>query len=159
RTLKGTVLDPDGQPVSGTLSRGLNASRVWDNYPRGSADFRVIGIPAGESRRVSFLHPDRKLCGSVLIDADDTGPVVVKLQPWGVITGRIVTDDGRPRDKLELVGNYLPENPPSDYGVFPEDIPIANNGRFRIEGLIPGLQYEGRVADRPRIVGSAFKGV
>lgn len=41
------------------------------------------------------------------------------------------------------------QNPAPDDGVFPKDIPIGADGRFRIEGLVPGLQYEGRVADRP----------
>ena len=56
-------------------------------------------------------------------------------------------------------GTLSRQNPAPDDGVFPKDIPIGADGRFRIEGLVPGLQYEGRVADRPKIIGSAFKGV
>jgi hypothetical protein len=119
----------------------------------------VIGVPPGGSRRVYFFHPGRKLAASVLIDGAAAEPIVVKLQPWGVVTGRIVTDDDRPRAKLEILGNYRRENPAPDDGVFRKDIPVDEDGRFRIEGLVPGLQYEGRVADRPKIIGSAFKGL
>jgi hypothetical protein len=159
RTVRGTIVDLDGRPVSGAISQGLTASRAWDSSPLESAEFQAVAIPPGGSRRVGFLHTGRKLSGSVLIAADLAGPVVVRLQPWGTITGRIVTDDGRPREKLEILGNYLPESPPGDYGILPRDTPVGSDGRFRIEGLVPGLQYEGRVADRPRIIGSAFQGV
>ena len=157
RPLRGTVIAPDGRPLAGTTAGRMPGGPLWETTPRPSADFEVVGIRPGQPRRIYFFHQARKLAGSILVDGTEAAPLVVKLEPWGVLSGRIVVDDDRPRSGLILIGNYLPQDPPPDYGMFPGDVPVDAEGRFRIEGLVPGLRYEGRVADRPRIIGSIFK--
>ena len=47
-------------------------------------------------RRVTITHAARKLVGFVYLKGDEAGPLTVKLQPWGTITGRIIDDEGQP---------------------------------------------------------------
>jgi hypothetical protein len=92
-------------------------------------------------------HEGRKLIGSVFLKGDEVGPITIKLQPWGSISGRIVDDEGRPRKGVFIGspgGSKLehPEThdilPGSDWN---QGIRVADDGRFTIEGLVPGLKY------------------
>ena len=96
RTVTGTVIDPDGKPVVEAVAMGLDANVSWGDRVLGSADFTVEDIDPREPRRVYFFQVDRRLAGSVLIRGDEAGPLTVRLQPWGVVTGRVVDDRGRP---------------------------------------------------------------
>ncbi len=93
------------------------------------------------------MHEGRKLIGSALLKGDEAGPVTIKLQPWGSIAGRIVDDEGRPR-KAMFIGsptgstNKHPEThdivPGSDWN---NGVRVGDDGRFLVEGLVPGLKY------------------
>ena len=78
-----------------------------------------------------------------MAEGGENGPMTVRLQPAGTITGRLVDEEGRPRTGVAINVGYGP-------GQF-TDIPyfftllepaLGNDGRFRIEGLIPGVVYE-----------------
>ena len=92
---------------------------------------------------MTVTHAGRKLIGSVYLKGDETGPLTLRLQPYGTITGRIVDDDGRPRGGLGLIstGGSRPDQP-AEQGVLPggnvgDGIRIGRDGRFRVEGLAP----------------------
>ena len=82
-----------------------------------------------------------------LLKGNEVGPVMIKLQPWSSVAGRIVDDEGRPR-KAMFIGSpdgsesKLPEShdilPGSDWN---QGVPVADDGRFLVEGLVPGLKY------------------
>ena len=79
-----------------------------------------------------FLNPKRGLAGQLVLRGDESGPQTITLQPWGVVTGRIVDDEGQPCNEGDvLLGVRLPSMEPR----------IPRDGRFRIEGLIPGKPY------------------
>ena len=146
RTVTGTVIDPDGKPVSEAVAMGLDANVSWGDRVLGSADFTVEDIDPREPRRVFFFQVDRRLAGSVLIRGDEAGPLSVRLQPWGVVTGRIVDDRGRPQSGLVLTG-HTPNRSDRDAGVLPRRATVGDDGRFRFEGLVPGLQYHASVLE------------
>jgi hypothetical protein len=66
----------------------------------------------------------------------------VQLQPWGTLTGRVVTPLGNPltsvrvncRAEVKHKGRTIPS---AEVTVFP-----GKDGRFRIEGLIADVKYE-----------------
>ena len=68
---------------------------------------------------------------------------VVKLQPWGVVTGQLVDDDGKPATGFSLGNGPAPETFDPDRGWLPVNrrIEIDRDGRFRLERLVPGLSY------------------
>ncbi len=122
RSLTGTVLGPDGKPLAG--------ARFWGTT-LASAEFTEWGInPDKPERRVlDFVHEGKKLAGFLVIKGDEKGPLQVRLQPWGAFTGRLVTPQGDPLTDVVVsckAGDAYPDK----------------NGRFRLEGLIPGWKYE-----------------
>jgi hypothetical protein len=71
----------------------------------------------------------------------------IQLQPYGTITGRVVDEDGRPRGGVRITsaGGSLPDRP-TEEGILPGGdigggVRIGRDGRFRIQGLVPGLKY------------------
>ena len=141
------VVDPDGQPLGGTMVRGGSELFQSYAYPEASAGFEVHALDPARPRRIVVWHEGRKLIGSALLKGDEPGPVIVKLGPWGTVTGRVVDDEGNPRKGAFIGspdGNERP-HPETDDIMYRSDqghgIALGDDARFRIEGLVPGLRY------------------
>ena len=106
----------------------------------------VYALDLPKPRRVTIKHAGRKLVGSIVLKGDEAGPLTVRLQPWGTITGRVLDDDGQPRGPLELYS-------------FGPRILVGHDGKFRIEGLVPGLKYGASVRQGGRFRGDVFHDV
>jgi hypothetical protein len=105
-TVKGTIIGPDGKPVEGVQikpSWGRNPGS-WDVLK--SADFTLTTIDLASPRPYFFQHHGRKLGAVVLFKPDQTDKVVVKLQPHGVIKGRLLDLEGEPVAKMILMGMF-----------------------------------------------------
>jgi RNA polymerase sigma factor (sigma-70 family) len=146
RTLPGAVLGPDGKPLAGARRRGWRAPLAGSDFTEGGFD------PNKPGRRVlEFVHDGRKLAGFLVVKGDEKGPLRVRLEPWGTLTGRLLTPEGEPLTGVAVSC--------SDHG---GDASPDKDGRFRIEGLTPGWKYtvyvskEGRSLD---IVGGRPKGL
>jgi protocatechuate 3,4-dioxygenase beta subunit len=159
------AVDPEGRPLVGTKASGLaELSSAWA-YEQDSPAIEVHALDPSKPRRVTLRHDGRKLVGSVYLKGDEAGPLTVRLQPSGAVTGRIVDEEGRPRGGLELnnLDGFAPE-PPPDRGFLPGCdsypwIQVGRDGRFRVEGLIPGLKY-GAGASRGLVhLGEVFRDV
>ena len=147
RAVTGTLIDPDGKPIVEAVAMGLDANVPWGNRVLMSADFAIEDIDPGGPRRVSFFHVGRRLAGSVLINGDEAGPLSVRLRPWGAVTGRIVDDRGRPQTGMVLTGSMPNLSEVVDSGMLPRRATVAADGRFRFEGLVPGLRYSASVME------------
>jgi hypothetical protein len=102
-----------------------------------------------------FVHEGLRLAGSRVVRGDEQGPVTVKLQPWATITGRLITADGLPRADVEF---YFARKPDLALGIPPKELyHPEKDGRFRIEGLVPGLRYSMSALIGPMIVGEVFR--
>jgi RNA polymerase sigma factor (sigma-70 family) len=147
-TLTGTVLGPDGKPLAGALVRGAQDQDYWEDRPA-EAEFTVLALKPGEPRLLQFTHPEKKLAGSLVVRGDEKGPLTVPLGPAGALTGRFVTTDGKPLADLELIpmthgpvaNPLVREKPDVTAGSFPGGPRTDKAGRFRVEGLAPGLTY------------------
>ena len=99
--------------------------------------------PSPPPRTLVFQHDARKLAGWLKVDPKSAGPLRVRLQPWAAVSGRILDDEGNPRVGLSfLIG--IPDKPRLGGGYIthrPERVSTDADGRFRIEGLAPGLTY------------------
>ena len=152
------MLDPDGRPLAGAQPRGL--SDWWDSWsrPLPAAEFEVTGLAPGDVRQLAFLHRERRLSGSVILRGKVQGLIEVKLAPWGTVTGRLVDANGQPRVGVELgwPANQklrLEEGP----GSLPAHAKTDADGRFRLEGLAPGLKYELQILGNGGFYGAVFK--
>lgn len=147
RTLKGTLVDPDGRQVRGATAWGLKLGNTSRGTVREgeqileSPAFTATGIDRDQTCTLSFVHRGRKLIGQTTVRPEDKGPLTVRLQPWGALTGRLVDAEGKPLSQVKIHLRY-PDSP--DSGMRPPDQEIATDrdGRFRVEGLMPNREHE-----------------
>jgi RNA polymerase sigma factor (sigma-70 family) len=141
------VLDPDGRPLAGTIAHGLSPA-WWFGEPTrlATAGFTAVALDPQQPRRVTVRHLERKLVGEVMLPTKDAQPPVVKLQPWGAVTGRCVDQDGRPVVGAQLRLHYQDE--PNfqialeEFHYLPVPVTADRDGRFRAEGLMPGRKVK-----------------
>jgi RNA polymerase sigma factor (sigma-70 family) len=140
RSVAGTVLGPDGKPLPGTLAVGLKAS--YSREPLKTAGFTLFNLRAGYPRTVAFLHEGKRLAGFLMVRGDEKAPLTVKLQPWATVTGRLVDANGLPRTGLRLT--FLAGSGADRHlysGVSSRLVAPDKDGKFRAEGLVPGMKY------------------
>jgi RNA polymerase sigma factor (sigma-70 family) len=148
---KGTVVDPDGKPISGVHCSGLNPG--WEAVQVLAGDtFEAKGLAPAFPRRIFFAHQGRKLTGLIDLPGDPSpnlAPVEVRLHPAGTVKGRFVDEDGLPLagvqikvvtlDLDNLAMSTLPGrakmNWPADE-VFTTDA----DGKFQIVGFFPDAE-------------------
>jgi hypothetical protein len=140
RSVKGTVLGPDGQPLSDTRVAGLTAlySRNAADSPEKvglkEADFIVTALAPGQDRRLVFLHPQKNFGKVLQLRGDEKGPLTVRLEPLGTLSGRMLTPAGQPLAGLTALAAVGP-------GGHKVTTTTDKEGKFRVDGLLPGLRY------------------
>jgi RNA polymerase sigma factor (sigma-70 family) len=157
RALSGTVLGPDGQPLSGAHAAGLGATPKFFARSEGklaTASFSVRGLSPKKSRTVLLMHPEKRLAKLQIVRPDESDPLTVRLEPLGALTGRVVAANGKPLAGLKVRTqlSFKPEN----FKNLPTELRFNiqtwskyinreattdGDGRFRIEGLVPGVKY------------------
>jgi RNA polymerase sigma factor (sigma-70 family) len=141
------VVGPDGAPIGGTKAKGVGETYQTSPMPQPSSSIEVHALDPSKPRRVVVMHEARKLIGTALMKGTETGPVTIKLQPWGSVAGRIVDDEGRPRKAMFIGSPDGNQNKhPETYDILPgsdwnSGVRVGDDGRFKIEGLVPGLKY------------------
>jgi len=139
------IVDPEGRPLTGTAAKGLEELQINIQQPLNASAIVVRALNLAKPRRLCVFHPGRHLAGSLLLRGDEGMPLTLQLRPTGSITGRLVDPDGRSLDKASLVNLHFPgPQLDPDRGMLPglEPIPIiGEDGRFRLEGLVPDLKY------------------
>ena len=81
------------------------------------------------------MHERRKLIGTALLKGTESGPVTIKLQPWGSVAGRIVDDEGQPAKSMFISspsGSY--NEHPDTHDILPgcdwnEGVRVGDDGR------------------------------
>ncbi len=164
RMVKGTIIGPDGRPfVAGVDVHTLDVFQGPQHTPSGAATFEVKGLPSGPYR-LDFFHHGRKLVGSLRLTGQETGGLSVKLQPWGTVIGRVVDAEGKPRNDVTISG-ALPIRPDPERGMLDNQATVDAkttvdaHGRFRIDGLVPGVKYDANGGSPNWFDGLVFKDV
>jgi RNA polymerase sigma factor (sigma-70 family) len=131
RPLPGTVLGPAGEPLAGVRVSGLTS--MPDAEVLESASFVVEGRNPRLPRQLSFYHPDKRLGKVLTVRGDRTEALTVRLEPCGVVFGRVVDRAGKPVPGVALWFSRL------DHGL---DARARTDpwGRFQAD-LVPGLKY------------------
>jgi hypothetical protein len=131
RTLHGTVVGPDGEPLAGVAVVGLTA--LPDDEMLEGAFFTVTGLNPGRDRELFFHHRSKGLGKILTLRGDETGPLTVQLDPCGLVVGRMVDRDGKPVSRVALLLRHAGNS---------TDIMAESDrvGRFRA-ALPPGPQY------------------
>jgi hypothetical protein len=152
QTLHGKVLDPEGRPLTGVRCSGREPVSFY-LLPLADDDFLVKQYRPEEPRLLLFWHKERKLAGSLVLRGAQTEALTVRLEPGGVLTGRVVDAEGKPKPGLVLItppvvvqGQDLTTHCPLPEPEYRTD----QQGRFRIEGLASGVKYNVCVQPEPR---------
>jgi hypothetical protein len=132
RPLRGTVVGPDGEPLPGVKVVGLTA--LPEDEVLDSASFTVTGLNPRRPRSLFFHHKGKGLAKCLTIGGDETGPLTVRLDPCGWVTGRLVDRGGKP---VPEVGIFLRS---TNHGIDNICTPTDRGGRFHI-ALVPGQPY------------------
>jgi protocatechuate 3,4-dioxygenase beta subunit len=174
--LTGRVLDPAGKPLVGAHCSGFLHNRTPTYWQSETDKFQINAYRPDHPRRLLFVHLERKLAGSLIVEGSQTGPITVRLQPWGEITGRIVNAQGKPMANLQIARwsfklasdlheGYLPTmlNKKAADGNYHRArlcFPTDRDGRFHIEGLAPGIKYDPWVWDeKGKLLGELISSV
>jgi hypothetical protein len=164
KKISGTVVDPDGKPLTGVLARGLKSAPqvfgVWEDQPLAKSTFEAVAVDPKRPRSVVFFHRDKKLAGSVRLTGEEKGPVEVKLEPWATITGRLVDADGKPMANIRLGFFMGVDDPdPTSVGDLPDrEIRTDAAGRFTVSGFAPGLRYNLAAINASRLLVQVLNG-
>jgi RNA polymerase sigma factor (sigma-70 family) len=136
-TFTGKLLGPDDRPLVGAVMGG--SSEVMK-----TAEFTVRRFNPLRPRPVFFRHPGKGLVGVAQPPKEDGGSVTVRMGPGAAVTGRIVDAGGEPRAGVEIWVSFHPKGEPhwQEQGLQRDEIKTDREGRFRIEALLPGLDYE-----------------
>jgi RNA polymerase sigma factor (sigma-70 family) len=168
RTRRGTVLGPDGKPLSGAEVAGLYPDYMPTEKLKG-AELSLKGLRDGRTRVLVFLDRERKLGKVEEVRGGEDGPITVRLAPLGTLTGRVVDAEGRPLGghKVAAFPNFAGkghENLPQEMRPFGRLFGIGEGGwydmtgrrcvtnaagHFQLEGLLPGVPYIVVAAEGP----------
>ncbi len=136
RTLAGTVVGPDGKPLAGAIiNQSPQGGATSGNPPLATASFRLTRLNPRSPRRVCFEHKEKGLALSLVVRGDEPQPLLVRLQPYGSITGRIVDQDGKPVSDVPLRIRS------AGHETFFLRARTDREGRFRIDNLAVGDTY------------------
>jgi RNA polymerase sigma factor (sigma-70 family) len=146
-TRTGTVVGPDGKPLKGVFVEGHRP--VYRATQTLQTDrFTVTGLSSRTPQPVLFYHPEKRLSKLEWVKADKGRPLTVRLEPPGTITGRVVDTRGRPVAGLDI-GARVTRDVLWDMGMPQSGFLFQNTGatktdsegKFRLEGFIPGLKH------------------
>jgi len=142
-TARIVVQDPDGKPLAGAWAAGVT-DRSPITYKLPEATATVYALDPQKPRKMAFFQPEKKLGGTAIVRAGATEPVVVKLAPLGQLSGRLLDTEGNPLDGVDV--SILPsEETGSELYRFAappgKTVRTDNDGRFRLEGAVPNLDF------------------
>ncbi len=160
KTVSGTVVGLDGRPLAGCTAIDLWPHTMSGSMVRlASGTFTAIGLDPKRPRPLVFRHDEQKLTAFVIARGDEHGPLTVRLQAAGTITGRLLDDDGPPRRGVRInVGYTRGRFGPGSYDPY-LNASLGADGRFRVEGLIPGVGYNLDLRTDTALLGDLAVGV
>jgi RNA polymerase sigma factor (sigma-70 family) len=156
----GTATDAAGKPLTGVRVVGLNDAETPQQLA--GSTFTATGLQPKSERALVFLHEGKKLGAVVGVSDAGANTFTVKLQPLGALKGRLLDAEGKPLADLRVVVRLSLDdkrycNLPQEYnrlsGAFNiirgawrdftgREATTDKEGRFRVEGLIPGEKYD-----------------
>src|SRR5262249_8612267 len=115
----------------------------WET--RLTGEFKASGLRKGSPRYIQARDEKNKLAGAALVTGEEKEPVELKLEPWGSLAGRLVDESGEPSAGVSISfvrSVSADDNVRDKSGLTPTGESVTDEqGRFRIDGLVPGMTY------------------
>jgi RNA polymerase sigma factor (sigma-70 family) len=140
KKVTGTVVGPNDKPLAGATVVGLTAFGGGP-VPLKDASFTAQTLNPARPRTIAFLQKERKLAGVAVLRGDEKGPVTVKLEPWSAVAGRALDEEGNPLADADFQVYYHANMIRWMFESGREKIKTDRDGRFRVEGLFPGVPF------------------
>jgi hypothetical protein len=135
-----------------------------------TASFTASGLDPKRPRSLFFMHPGKKLAKLHPVPSKAVSPLTVQLEPLGGVTGRVLDAGGNPRAglKVTVMHSYQKEDYqglpleliydyPSWTKLIDGEATTGADGRFHVDGLVPGLKYFLNVKDGQEILAAYTK--
>jgi hypothetical protein len=143
----GIVLDPEGKPLAGANMIGESYRNTYRFISLVGSDFTVYGLSESPllPRTLIFRHEGKGLGKAVQVGPNDRDPIEARLEPTATITGRLLDDAEQALAGVEVCVWWLIDEPTRqthhDF-VPPLQATTDQAGRFRIDGIVPGLKQK-----------------
>lgn len=145
-TITGTVINAiTGEPINRALVQVPGRQAIMTSS---DGAFEFTGLLAGmvylQPRKPGFfndqeLHPERQ---PAFIKTDEVkNPIVVKLTPQSVISGRITDSNGEPLENIPVSVFSISTQDGRKRRMFANQSSTSEDGEFRISGLKPGQYF------------------
>ncbi len=152
KTVPIEIQDATGRPLVNTLVWEDGRAYGLDEPLRTASDsWLAQGVAeSGETRRLVFYEPSKKLFATLTLKSDEKGPVVVRLLPCGVVRGTVVDGAGKPVSGVNVNLTYLNAGM-NDNGNFmgvhafvhgADQVVTDAGGTFIIDEVIPGIEFQ-----------------
>ncbi len=151
------IVDANGRPVVGCRVSGLLPDVMFaarqspsQQIPLQSAEADIIGLEVESPRVLAIDKPGKELGAIAVVRKEDGSPVTVTLQSGGQIRGRLLDKAGDPIVGASVMATgispvELPttefRNRPVSFRVYTSVFKTGRDGRFEIQGVIPGCAY------------------
>jgi RNA polymerase sigma factor (sigma-70 family) len=151
KTVTGSVVGPDGKPVGGARAMGLTRLGVnADAQPviqfGKNGAFTAVNLDPRRPGEFVVYQAERQLAGRVRLTGDETRPVTVRLERLGKVKGRVLDSAGRPLAGVEVQPSWKDPtgqiHPGGHFDPRHAVITTDKDGRFEMEGLLPGVPFE-----------------
>jgi RNA polymerase sigma factor (sigma-70 family) len=142
KSVTGRVEDGDGKPVAGATFAGLGS--VWVRAERREdATFTAVALDPDHPRSVAVVHLQRKLAAVAQLRGDEKEPVV-RLRPWGEVTGVVQDADGKPLAGVALRLSFLDHTVAGAYDAVRIGMGVLDtdkDGKFRLDVPFGGQEF------------------
>jgi protocatechuate 3,4-dioxygenase beta subunit len=149
-----TLVGPDGKPVAGARSFGVDRSDQWREEAR-PGEHRVTGYNPTRPRTVLFRHAAMNLVGRLDLPADFASTHhTVEMRPGVTLTARVLDAHGKPCPGFAVGSSFLWSQWDDSVEAWARLTPGAERivtdaeGRFRIPALPPRGSYAITVKSR-----------
>jgi hypothetical protein len=130
-------VDPNGHAIQGVTVHGLVAPPLEWRLKFDGSEAEVVGLEPGKTREVIANSNDHKYAAMALIGLSDPNPMMMRLEPTGSISGRLVDESsGR------ALAGYTVSLACEKHGIpYPTEIIKTDaDGRFSIRELVPDIE-------------------
>lgn len=134
------AVDVDGKPVTGVTVGGRTGRGDRESESMQDAEFAIENLAPDEERVVMIRHAGRRV-GKVLkvrVGDASAGPIVVTLEPFAVLSGRVMDSEGASVSGASVRSDLLPSG---DFSLNLGQVGTDSDGRFRVADVPTGCDY------------------
>jgi hypothetical protein len=138
------AVDADGKPLQGCKATGVqHIEFARPTEFRDTDTLTVVNLDRKKERLLAVIHPNRKLVGTLKMNAD-TKDLVVKLDAGGCMIGKVVSKSGKPISGVNVTPRFVHRQATEAYAEMTRQSESITNakGEFRLDGLFPGQEFE-----------------